>query len=106
MKGAFSHWNEQDRFYVLFPQKVFRKYKININHKKNLICNIPNKGHSKQYARIVCDHIANAVLLGNGNKKQVRKYIFKELENLKEAIEKNGLAGVIDAKFATYGDIQ
>ncbi|MBR5243110.1 MAG: hypothetical protein IKW13_02640, partial [Thermoguttaceae bacterium] len=107
MKGAFSHWKEENRIYVEIPQIIFEVYKIEINGDDNKILNIPNRGHSIEYAKTVCYHIFNAYLLGNGNEEQVKKYVSKELKNLRDAIiEKNDLAGVIDAKFVTYGDIQ
>ena len=105
MKGAFSHWKEENRIYVKLPQKIFGAYDIKIDDDYNKILDIPNRGHSIEYAKTVCYHILNAFLLGYCDNQQVEKYVRQELINLRRAIyNKRVLKGVLDAKFATYED--
>ena len=60
MKGAFRHWTKSRKF-VIEAQNILEKYKINTDHKANLVKGVPNRGHSARYAQIILEHLQDVV---------------------------------------------
>lgn len=60
MKGAFRHWTKSRKF-VIEAQNILEKYKINTDHKANLVKGVPNRGPSARYAQIILEHLQDVV---------------------------------------------